>query len=66
MEWISVKDRLPKDKEDVIVFSTYRGIFLNWRFNGEWAIMLNPVLKVPYPITHWMPLPDPPKEDENG
>ena len=56
-EWISVKDRLPEEKTRVLVFVTHSSIKIDtdrivgriWvRWNGH--------------ITHWMPLPEPPKE----
>jgi hypothetical protein len=58
MEWISVKDRFPKTPIDVLVFNgdTQVGYFHKgfWRdFHGERNIKN---------VTHWMPLPEPPKE----
>lgn len=56
-EWISVKDRLPEEKTRVLVFVPHSSIKIDtdrivgriWvRWNGH--------------ITHWMPLPEPPKE----
>lgn len=72
MEWISVKDRLPEKYQKVLFYvlerkeiysgyyvqdayrdiqSTYkfREMFDDWWFEGE-------------TVTHWMPLPTPPKE----
>ncbi len=69
MEWISVEDRLPKKTEDVLVVANdivsqfqevlnccicpeYENVM--WEFlNGE---------DFPCIVTHWMPLPEPPKE----
>jgi hypothetical protein len=69
MKWISVKDRLPEENDYFLCYRTniYRGKeislyevlefiekFKVWRGNG-------------YPntedVTHWMPLPEPPKDD---
>ncbi len=78
MEWISVKDRLPDDDEDVLVYHEYDfhisvGCFCRdnihyyietdgskfytdtgWESEIPWAQKGG--------VTHWMPLPQPPKE----
>ena len=71
-EWISVKDRLPEDSNDgfadaVLVtdgFVQHMAYFVG----GEWRFAESGEIKEPmwYRITHWMPLPEPPKEDEYG
>lgn len=64
-EWISVKDRLPKPYERVLTYrkdyaidtETYKGKFgknIMWSWDVEAMT----------PVTHWMPLPEPPKEVE--
>ena len=62
-EWISVKDRLPEEKVNCIVY--YQHSYCNnddyWAigmcfYDGE-KFQLNPA----YKVTHWMPLPQPPK-----
>ena len=62
-EWISVKDRLPEKNVNCIVH--YRHAYCD--NDGYWAIgfccydgekfLFDPA----YKITHWMPLPQPPK-----
>lgn len=57
MEWISVNDRLPQIGKPVLGFESENRI-------GVWIINS----REDYPIfsefvTHWMPLPEPPKED---
>lgn len=62
-EWISVDDRLPEEKANCIVY--YQHSYCD--NDGYWAIgmcfydgekfQLNPA----YKVTHWMPLPEPPK-----
>ena len=62
-EWISVDDRLPEEKSNCIVY--YQHAYCD--NDGYWAIemcfydgekfQLNPA----YKVTHWMPLPQPPK-----
>ena len=66
-EWISVKDRLPEYSNDgfadaVLVtdgFLQHMAYFVG----GEWRFAESGEIKEPmwYRITHWMPLPKPPK-----
>ena len=63
-EWISVKDRLPEEGENVLTYGarpSYDVVYVNRlidKKSGEW-------LYGEY-VTHWMPLPQPPtNEDEN-
>lgn len=55
-EWVSVDDRLPKNSDNVLVchnnglVTTNAWLGANWWFKNERN-----------QITHWMPLPDPPK-----
>ena len=63
LEWISVDDGLPEDWADVLALSrygfletaVYTGVSGKWRtaWNGDTLEMDS--------ITHWMPLPQPPK-----
>lgn len=65
MEWISVKDKMPNDGCDVIIAFKWRGGQSNWSeigrydelkdewYNGDGNLR---------EVTHWMPLPEPPKE----
>ena len=59
--WISVTDRFPQDDDYVLVWvnGTYRD--MAYRDEGVWYDEEHNHLKN---ITHWMPLPEPPKEDE--
>jgi len=60
-EWISVKDKVPRKGQTVIVFQDYYAVEIQ-RYLGnldglpEWD---KPCAGNP---THWMPLPEPPKE----
>lgn len=63
--WISVKDRLPESFERVIVFrKAGKGEIIveqgQYDVNGWWRVYGTRTKNV----THWMPLPEPPKEDE--
>ena len=65
MEWISVKDRLPKEimKPYLVYIEGFsdpdEAIEISW-YDGELQIPQYPELEKG--ITHWMPLPEPPKE----
>lgn len=58
-EWISVTERLPEHHSDVLVLDAC-GCDVAWLMDdGEWST----TLISDYPVTHWMPLPEPPKGD---
>lgn len=40
MEWIStkIKDKLPADFQDVLLYQENNGIFIGWRENGDWIV----------------------------
>ena len=60
MEWISVKNRLPSDYTDVIVFSR-GGILIVGYYNG----LFDHEYKGDVEVTQWMPLPPKPIETTN-
>jgi hypothetical protein len=71
-QWISVKDRLPENKDNyvyiVTIYSHYKNnIFvepLKYIYD-QWCNMHDEeLLDGEYEVTHWMPLPSPPKENE--
>ena len=57
-DWISVENRLPKKPSKYIVFMprlTGEGRYaMTYYENGEWGVGEK--------VTHWMPLPESPKE----
>lgn len=55
-EWISVEERLPKDAERVLVYGE-KGICFATRYRRDWMTPM----RYDGEITHWMPLPEPPK-----
>ena len=62
-EWISVKDSLPQATEYVLIYdSHYRNIYKAWYVGDIDVWFSNEYLPQFINITHWMPLPKPPKE----
>ena len=57
--WISVKDRLPERFERVLVCRENRKVEQGFRDVGDWWKVYGTRTKH---ITHWMPMPEPPKE----
>ena len=52
--WIPVTERLPENGERVLVYSLYWGVREDLRFMGKFERS---------DVTHWMPLPQAPKEE---
>lgn len=64
--WIPVTERLPEDGETVLVYGSKGGIYTAWcnrRYTNVGWHKLNSKSHYCNP-THWMPLPEPPKEVE--
>lgn len=58
-EWVSVEERLPRVSENVLVYSEFDGVNIGCLLNdGRFAVRT----RWPDHPTHWMPLPEPPKE----
>lgn len=54
-QWISVEDRLPEPNQKVLAYrADSKGTYEEYRLCFGWALK--------GAITHWMPLPEPPKE----
>ena len=66
MDWISVKDRLPEKNKSVIgwykdnPFSKFCPEVVSWNGKG-WVFVYG--RRYVTAVTHWMPLPEPPKEE---
>ena len=53
--WISVEERLPEEDKTVLTWGKQGVILLDWRHDNKWCCFGE--------VTHWMPLPEPPKEE---
>lgn len=65
-KWISVKDRLPEDQRSVLTVNGHgeiRTMGLWSKFGDEWTWVHNFCTMHYNDITHWMPMPEPPKEE---
>ena len=63
--WVSVKDRLPEVGVDVLTASKTECesyYMVDCIVNGDWWLQAGEEV---LPVTHWMPLPAPPKEESN-
>lgn len=65
--WISVEERMPEHGESVAAIIRYTedawDVVVGYVLNGEWYTAGH---TPGFPITHWMPLPEPPKEGKNN
>ena len=59
-EWISAKDKLPEPYEDVLVYGQTNNLP---RYKVDYADDRG-VFVHSCKVTHWMPLPQPPKESD--
>lgn len=62
--WISVEDRLPETRRSVLGWCPeYQNIYcLSQHEDGTWWFFSDGNIKCSEEVTHWMPLPKPPKE----
>ncbi len=73
-QWISVKERLPPEQEDKLLFlSIYKDVYLGWielvstddgQFHLTYSEGHGYLDRADRLISHWMPLPAPPKEEK--
>lgn len=58
-EWIDIKEQLPDENVDVLVYEPDFGLCIAWLDDGDfYALGVNFVEP-----SHWMPLPAPPKKE---
>lgn len=63
MRWIPVEERLPEEKQRVIVRCERVGTSVGWILWGNWMTDIGPGAGK---VTHWMPLPSAPKEEKKN
>ncbi len=65
-EWISVEDGLPSDGQDIIAFDAIKHcVFKDGEFlQGYFEPDTGHEYEEPVEVTHWMPIPQPPKAQE--
>lgn len=61
-KWIPVDDRLPEQTGLVLVCDTRENYFSAWEYLGNGLWYYDEIFWYTDDITHWMPLPEPPKE----
>lgn len=57
--WISIKEKLPPEDESVLIY-TIMGMCVAARWNERFFVSKTASF-AKYDVTHWMPLPEPPK-----
>ena len=60
-EWISVRDRLPEDQVEVLVATRSKNGVRN--IDKGYLAIDHFIHRGRAEVTHWMPLPEPPKEE---
>ena len=61
-QWISVKDRLPHNADEVLIYFS-DGIVISGDYFDAVGFIPEHFYDGNGKISHWMPLPEPPKED---
>lgn len=60
MNWIKVEDRLPESEERVLIIENDLMIEIGYYVDSVW--IEDSGLDIRYFVTHWMLLPEPPKD----
>lgn len=63
MGWIKCSERLPDENERVIAFRSNEPEISAYRYTVMWGWPVKIAHTRHGGVTHWMPLPEPPKED---
>lgn len=72
-EWVSVEERSPKLRENVLVCAYWHehwGVYMGWNSGHGWYVSCGLGQRSDVKVSHWMPLPAPPdrrppEEDED-
>ena len=69
--WIPVEERLPEDRSDVLVVAYWHerwGAYMGWCApeRAKWSVHVGIGDRDDVAVTYWMPLPEPPKEDDRN
>ena len=69
--WIPVEERLPEDRSDVLVVAYWHerwGVYMGWcaTERAKWSVHIGIGDRDDVAVTYWMPLPEPPKEDDRN
>ena len=69
--WIPVAERLPEDRSDVLVVAYWHerwGVYMGWCApeRAKWSVHIGIGDRDDVAVTYWMPLPEPPKEDDRN
>ena len=66
-EWVRVEERLPRLRENVLVCAYWHehwGVYIGWNNGHGWTVSCGIGQRNDVQVSHWMPLPKSPKEDE--
>ena len=63
-QWVSVKDEYPPKDAMVLFYSQNEGVSEGFWDNDRWYLAVGTISILPSLVTHWMPLPNPPKNTE--
>jgi hypothetical protein len=62
-EWIDIRDRLPSEMENCLIINTVGDIAVGWFEESDFECWDDRFHNHRL-VTHWMPLPKPPKKEE--
>ena len=69
-EWVSVEDRLPeRNLDNALILISFKGKYLYYVAyfeDGKWYVPNMYGRDCLKDVTHWMPLPEPPKEEPHA